>query len=189
MRAAIILTAGRSKRFGTANKLLAPYRGKPLLRSVIDAALRAPVGRVIVVTGADSSRVARVVHGAKRDRLSVVYAKKHHLGQRESLLAGLKSLRADENEAFIFLGDMPQQDAVSTIRLLRAHSAEAVAVRPTYRAVPGHPVLIRNMRYVIDRLSRGLSPLEGGVTLNVPMPRSVVIDVDRGKDLIAMARK
>ena len=53
MTAAVVLAAGEGTRFGGAtHKLLAPVRGRPLVRHTVSAAVDAGIGPVIVVTGA-----------------------------------------------------------------------------------------------------------------------------------------
>ena len=49
--AGIVLAAGTSSRFGAANKLLAAWKGQPMLRAVVEAALATELDPVIVVTG------------------------------------------------------------------------------------------------------------------------------------------
>ena len=158
MRAAIILAAGRSQRFGTTNKLLAFHRGKTLLRSAIEAALNAPVGRVIVVTGADSARIRNAVHAVGNSRLSTLFAPNHREGHHASLLCGLRALRQAEGEALIFLGDMPEMAPMIWLRLAKASKAGFMAVRPAFRRQPGHPVLIRDVCAVRERLEGGKPP-------------------------------
>ena len=53
---AIILAAGESSRFGQPKQLL-PFRGKTLVRTVIDAAHEAGCSPVAVVTGSDSEKI------------------------------------------------------------------------------------------------------------------------------------
>ncbi|MGP1283696.1 MAG: nucleotidyltransferase family protein [Parasphingopyxis sp.] len=185
MRAAIILAAGRSRRFGTANKLLSPYRGRPLLRWAIDAALRAPVGRVLVVIGADRFRTARVVHAVRNDRVSAVFAPDHRRGRRASLLRGLRSLRASERQALVFLADMPLRESRPAARLAKARSRCPIAVRAAHRGRPGHPVLIRDVGTVADRLTRGQPPFRANEVVGVESGRAAIADIDRPADRLA----
>ena len=48
MRVAILLAAGRSRRFVGGNKLLARQYGVEIVRQAVRAAQHAPVGRIIV---------------------------------------------------------------------------------------------------------------------------------------------
>ena len=58
---AVLLAAGASTRFGTANKLVAEIDGRPLVRAVADAVLGAGVAEVVVVTGADAALIERAL--------------------------------------------------------------------------------------------------------------------------------
>lgn len=48
---AVVLAAGRGHRFGEPAKLRVPFRGRPLVRWAVDAALAARIGPVTVVVG------------------------------------------------------------------------------------------------------------------------------------------
>ena len=186
MRAALILAAGRSRRFGVTNKLLIRRRGKPLLRLAMDAALQAPVGRVIVVTGADRGRIHDLVHSAGNQRVSVKIASDHRHGHHASLLCGLNALRSNEKEALIFLGDMPMIDPTIGQRLVMAAKPATLAVRATHRGLPGHPVLIRNIEKVRERLERGEAPFRPGEVAHVEAGKESVQDVDRPGDFLSL---
>ena len=120
MRAAIVLAAGRSRRFHGANKLLARWRGRALIDHALAAARAAPVGRVLVVLGHDRRRLAARIGGP---RMTTIFARDHRDGLAESLRAGLRALRPNEREVFVFLGDMPMIPAFLPARLARAHVA------------------------------------------------------------------
>ena len=53
----MVLAAGASERLGRPKQLVV-YRGKPLLRHAVDAALAAGVGPVLVVLGHEAERIA-----------------------------------------------------------------------------------------------------------------------------------
>lgn len=182
MRAAIILAAGRSRRFGAANKLLVRRYGKTLLQWAVETALGAPVGRVIVVTGADGARVRGAGLAAGNSRVSILFAPDHRDGHHASLLRGLNALRRREREALVFLGDMPALTPATARRLTRLSVAGYAAVRPSYRDEPGHPVLIRDVGGVRRRLERGMPPFGRDEVLHVEEGRYSVLDIDRPGD-------
>ena len=62
--AAIVLAAGRGARFGAARgKLLADYRGRPLARCAVKAALASKASKTIVVTGHARGDVEQALAG------------------------------------------------------------------------------------------------------------------------------
>jgi molybdenum cofactor cytidylyltransferase len=183
MRAAILLAAGRSRRFHGANKLLARHRGRVLVEHALAAARLAPVGRIIVVVGHDRWRIAARVD---RPRATLIFARDHRAGLAASLRAGLRALRANEREVFIFLGDMLAVPPTLPARLARAMRPGIAAVRPRGRDGPGHPVLLRRPdRATIDRLGgdSGLGALIAGRTRWIATKDRRPPDIDTRRDL------
>ena len=116
--AALVLAAGLSSRMG-ANKLLADWRGKPLLRWAVEAALKSEAHPVIVVTGHESAKVEAALTGLDvRFARNPDYAK----GLSTSLQTGIKTVPADCDGALVLLGDMPQIDAGLIDRMIAAFS-------------------------------------------------------------------
>lgn len=153
--AAIVLAAGSARRFG-GGKLLASYRGAPLLHGALAAARAAPVSRIVVVTGADRAAVEACVR-AFDPGVTVVHAADHAAGMSASLRAGLEALPDGIEAAFIFLGDMPRTPHAILRPMAEAVVAGAPAAAPVYAGRRGNPVV----------LSRALFPevsqLEGDV--------------------------
>jgi molybdenum cofactor cytidylyltransferase len=192
--AAILLAAGAGRRFG-GGKLLAHWRGAPLVAGAVRAALATPSERVIVVTGTDSGPVGDACKGAAErlggaERLRLVHAADHAEGMGASLRAGVAVLPAGLRGVFVFLGDMPDVPEEVLPRLVTAVESGAPAAAPTYKGRRGHPVLFSDSllpdlagaagdagaREVLailgDRLARVESPDPG-----------VLFDVDRPEDL------
>ena len=61
--AAVVLAAGRSRRFGRANKLLRPVAGTPMVRRVVETALESRARPVIVVTGHEAEAIEAALAG------------------------------------------------------------------------------------------------------------------------------
>ncbi len=97
----LLLAAGTSQRFGDQNKLLAPYRGKPLIAHAADAMRACALdARVAVVRDSD---VAGLL-----DAFAIVPPKEGTPSQADSLHAGVRAcldLRPDR--ILVTLGDMP----------------------------------------------------------------------------------
>jgi molybdenum cofactor cytidylyltransferase len=137
MRAAILLAAGSSRRFGRGDKLLARLGGRPVLFHALDRAVESGATRVIVVIPSHGGRIGRSIR--RGGGIVPVVARRHRDGLAESLKAGLHALRPIEREILIFLGDMPFAAAPRGMRLRAGQDA----VRPVYRGEPGHPLLVR----------------------------------------------
>lgn len=189
MRAAIILAAGRSRRFGAANKLLSRYRGKPLVQWAIEHALRAPVGRVVLVVGADHRRLTSVAAQFPAHRITTVVARTPNESRRASLLYGLRALRRYERECFVFLGDLPDLPSGVDTRLAARARRGATAIRAYHRGTRGHPVLILDTATAQKRLEAGDRPFEKGEAGSIECGRAVIADIDRPGDLRAVPVK
>jgi molybdenum cofactor cytidylyltransferase len=141
----IVLAAGAGTRFG-GGKQLALLDGRPLLEHALRAITSAPVGRVIVVLGAEAEHVLAGVdlHGAE----PLVCARWGE-GQSASLACGLADL-ADCEAVVVTLGDQPRISPDAIRRVIAGRGRGVAAVRATYRGAPGHPVLLE--RELFDRL-------------------------------------
>jgi len=136
VRAALLLAAGASRRFGRHDKLLAPLRGRPLIDHALDAALATDAVRVLAVVPSPGGRLARHLRGRGA---TLVVARDHACGLGASLAAGLRAVRPCEREVAILLGDVPGQRLPSRARIPAGHDA----LRPVAGGVPGHPLLVR----------------------------------------------
>jgi len=152
----IVLAAGRGTRMGPENKLLAEFRGKPIVRHAVEAALGAKTRPVIVVTGHQAEKVANALKGLD---VSFVRNPRFAEGLSTSLKAGLAALPAEVDAAAIVLGDMPQVSAALIDRL--ANTIEpargALIAVPKRNDKRGNPVVWS--RRFFDDLAR----LEGDV--------------------------
>jgi molybdenum cofactor cytidylyltransferase len=99
--AAVVLAAGEGSRFdGPVHKLLAPFRGKPLVAWAVDAALEASLDATFVVVGA--------VDVAVPDGAVVVRNPRWYDGQATSLQTAVGAAQAAGHDAVVIgLGDQP----------------------------------------------------------------------------------
>jgi molybdenum cofactor cytidylyltransferase len=180
--AAIVLAAGRASRFG-ADKLLAEFRGEPLVAHALRAALAAPVTRVVLVGGPHlpmpaDRRLSRADGGAELS---------------DSLKAGLGEVGEAEG-VFVFLGDMPLVPHGLAAQLAEALDGE-LAVVPDCGGQPGHPVLLsRRALPLVASLSgdAGLGAILRGRADVVRLPvdgEGAVLDGDTPAALAALAPK
>ena len=138
--AALILAAGRSTRYGVANKLLEDLDGVPIVRHVVRAALQSRARPVVVVTGHEGERVSAALAGFD---VRLVANPDYAQGLSTSLKAGLGALPADVDGVLVCLGDMPQIAASHLDRLISAFAPKegrSIAV-PVHNGKRGNPVL------------------------------------------------
>src|SRR5215218_363743 len=114
----LVLAAGAGTRFG-GSKQLAELDGRPLLEHAVRAMTAAPVGRVLVVLGAEAEDIAAGIdlHGAE----PLVCARWQE-GQSASLACGLAELAGCE-AVVVTLGDQPRMSP-DAIRRVIAHRGE-----------------------------------------------------------------
>jgi molybdenum cofactor cytidylyltransferase len=138
--AAVVLAAGQSRRMEGKNKLLEDFRGKPLVRRAVEAALGSKASPVIVVTGKDSDAVRTALKG-----LDVRFVNNPDFaeGLSSSLKAGIRAVPEESAGAVICLGDMPQVSSALIDKLIASFAPErgAMIVAPVKNKQRGNPVL------------------------------------------------
>jgi molybdenum cofactor cytidylyltransferase len=189
---ALVLAAGAGRRFG-GGKLLADYRGHPLVTHALAAAFAAPVISVRLVIGCDGAAVAQTARAwAKRKQhdLSLVEGLDWTDGMAASLRAGIASLPSDATGAFVFLGDMPDIPRAVLRPLAAAVHSGAPAAAPVFGAQRAHPVLLAREALALAELlegDRGAAPVLARLGLrvaHVPTENPGVLrDVDYLADL------
>jgi molybdenum cofactor cytidylyltransferase len=193
--AALVLAAGRASRYRAAGgaeptKLIAGYRGEPLVRWAVRAALASRARPVVVVTGHAGAEVEAALAGLD---LRFVPNPAYAEGLATSLRAGVSALPADVAGALVLLGDMPGTSASVADALIAAFEAapDALAAVALYAGQRGNPVLLgRGLFAAVARLTgdqgaRGLLaalPPERIASVEVA-EAGVTLDVDRPEDL------
>jgi CTP:molybdopterin cytidylyltransferase MocA len=134
---AILLAAGSGSRFG-GGKLLAPYRGRPLIEAALTNLSAAPVNETVVIIGDDAQTLREVCepYGVR-----IVENQDWRQGQSTSVLAGLKALGQDVRAAVVLLADQPLVGAGAIERLVEAFEEGAKVAVATYGGRPRNPVL------------------------------------------------
>jgi molybdenum cofactor cytidylyltransferase len=185
---AVVLAAGSGSRFG-GGKLTAAWDAGVLLEGALAAAFAAPVRSVTVVIGADAQAVAAAARSFD-PRALIVHADDHAEGMGASLRAGIASLPADADGAFVFLGDMPRVPPSVLRQMARAVAAGAEAAAPVYQGRRGNPVLLgaglfpQLLALTGDAGARGvLQSLGAGLALVEAPDDGVLFDVDVPADL------
>lgn len=134
----VILAAGLGRRMGTVKQLL-PFRGKPLLQHVIDAARASRLENLLLVLGHAHDQVLPQLdtHG-----LEVIVNRDFTAGQSSSVRAGLEH-RADADGIMYLLGDQPLLSAGIIDALIDCFLSERPwAAVPVHHGQPGNPVII-----------------------------------------------
>jgi CTP:molybdopterin cytidylyltransferase MocA len=121
--AGVVLAAGGSRRMGRPKQLL-EIRGRPLLEQVVAAACASRLDEVVVVLGADATRLRERVRWGRARTLVNPDA---DAGMSTSLRAAIAGLTAEVAAAMIILGDLPWLRPESVDRLIEAWE---VAGRP-----------------------------------------------------------
>jgi len=139
MICAIVLAAGRSVRMGT-QKLLLPFRGKPLIAHVLDEVLNSPVKQVVVVAGRDGERLREAL-GERA--ISLVQNPDWEGDMLSSVRCGLRALPKSCEAALIVLGDQPgiSRKLISQLTECHLQNPDGI-IAPEYNGKRGHPLLI-----------------------------------------------
>jgi len=136
--AAILMASGFSKRFGGQNKLLVPFRGKPLARHTLELAAGMDFqGGIFFIAASDE--VAALA--ADLSAVRVIKNAAPEKGLRESVRLGVEAADAAGAEYYLFLPcDQPFLDAGTVQSILNAQAPGRI-VEPRRLGSPGNPCL------------------------------------------------
>lgn len=183
--ALILLAAGRSERFGAADKLEQPYLGEPLGFHVVTALEAVPFrARIAVVSDTQLDYAARGYRMVHNDRAAE--------GQGGSLSLCLPAARESGAQAvLVALADMPRVTAAHVYRLFDVAEDESAIVASSDGARPMPPALFGAAHF------DDLAALTGefGARRLVARGRHVVtspaelVDIDTPEQLAALCEK
>ncbi len=141
---AIVLAAGRGRRFGPGTKQLVEVDGRALVGHAVATALAAGVSRVVVVVGHDADAVAAAAEDAADGaELEVVVNDDHAAGQGTSVAAGASAVLSRHplpDAVVILLADQPGVLPETVRAVGAAVTTGASAARASYADRPNHPV-------------------------------------------------
>jgi molybdenum cofactor cytidylyltransferase len=134
---AILLAAGSSARFG-GEKLLVPWRGRPLYEHALEALRASPgIDETLVVVKPGFGVPPR------RPRCRFVVNPDHAEGMGASLRAGVWAAPEDADAYLVALADMPRITPALIASLIAAHAAAGKPILvPLCGGRRGHPVMI-----------------------------------------------
>jgi molybdenum cofactor cytidylyltransferase len=143
--AAVLLAAGRSRRFVSRQKLLLPLRGQPLVRCAARNLVDSGVIDLVVVVGPDGGLIRAALRGLDA---RFVENPDPSAGIGTSIAAGVSSLGSETKGVAVALGDMPSVNA-ETVRILARAFTEAGRgiIVPVSAGQRGHPVIFDLKRY------------------------------------------
>jgi len=173
--AAIVLAAGQSRRMGDVNKMTVPFRDKPMVRHVVDAATSSLCDAVFVVTGHAASELSKVLDDAS---VELVENPQYRAGLSTSLRAGVAAVSGKYDRAIILLGDMPFVSTDMINQLVETSETNAGAiVLSCYDGKRGNPVVWPSVFF--EELKR----IEGDVGARhiIGANADVVVEVDLGE--------
>lgn len=176
----MVLAAGHGSRYeGDTHKLLAPFRGKPLVQWALEAALGAGFDDVYCITGAVD------VTDAVPDGVVVVENHNYGDGQATSLRTATAVAAADGHDALVVgLGDMP---LVPASAWQAVGESEGVLVTATFSGRRSPPVRISEELWSLlplsgDEGARSLMRMRPDLVTEIAC-EGELIDIDTRGDL------
>jgi len=150
MISAILLAAGESKRMGRPKQMLA-WKGKTLLRHVLENLIHSTVDEIILVLGHKAEEIQKSL---TEFQIKIVINPDYQQGMASSLRQGLLAMDPGSEAFLVVLADQPGigPEIINQIidAFQRADPRRGIA-RPVYRGLQGHPVLI-GVRYLQEAL-------------------------------------
>jgi len=182
---AVILAAGPSTRMGRP-KLLLTYKGVPLLRRAVDAAVGAGCAETVVVLGAAADQYRAVLDGTPaRMLVNQSFAE----GMAGSIQVGIEALGDAVGAAVIMLADQPFIDADIIRKLIETYrSSGKKIVASQYNNVRGVPALFDRALFLEllvvtgDQGARTVIETYPGHVAAVDIPAASAEDVDTPED-------
>ena len=133
----IVLAAGAGSRFG-GGKLLAEYRGRPLIEATLLGLREAPVDETIVVVGSDTEGLRGLCESYG---VSIAENPDWTEGMATSVRKGLASCSTDARGAVVALADQPLVGAKAVEKLVGAYEGGATVAVATYGGERRNPAL------------------------------------------------
>lgn len=193
--AGIVLAAGMSRRFGAANKLLADFRGRPVIAHVAGAALASRLGEVVVVLGHEKEALRAVL--GDDPRLRFIENAEYAAGQSASVRAGLRALGPGTPAAMFLMGDQPLLGREIIDRLIDAFQVSGKGIcHPVQGGRRRNPVIFAARHFPAMLKISGDTGARGLIEANPADVHACAIedaaafrDIDRDTDVAALDRR
>jgi molybdenum cofactor cytidylyltransferase len=189
--AIIILAAGSASRFGSAKQLFR-FGNKTLIQHVIDEAIAAKAGVVIVVTGAHSDEVSKNIN----QEVQIIFNEQWKEGMASGIAAGVNksiALNNHVNKIIIAVCDQPFISADLFKQLVaKQHETGRPIIACAYSDTLGTPVLFTQKYFHALRVLQGdegakkilKSNPEDVATISFPRGNIVIDTVEDYKKLL-----
>lgn len=135
----VVLAAGKSTRMGS-QKLLLPFDGKSMVRSIVEKIAGSNSIQTVVVTGSHKNEIKEAL---KDCDVLLIENERFEEGMLSSVQAGVKSVKDETNGILILLGDQPMVSEKVINRLISVfQKTDKGLLVPAFNGKRGHPVLI-----------------------------------------------
>ena len=141
MTDAIVLAAGKSTRFGAANKLLTNVYSKPLIFHVVNEICKSEINNIYVISGSDHKKINQILN---KSRVKVIKNNNYNDGINSSISFGVKNLDKKSSSVMICLADMPllrTKDYNNILNFEKNKGDESSIIVPFYNGIRGNPVI------------------------------------------------
>lgn len=141
MISAVVLASGFSRRFGS-DKLLSDFKGKAVIRWVLDSCLDSRLGEIIVVY-----RKAELLDLLSGLPIKLIENEMAHAGMSASLKLGISSLSDESTGCMILMGDQPLFGKDDINLMLDRFSSNKVLIVASHHGNRKNPVIFPRKYY------------------------------------------
>ncbi len=189
----VILAAGLSTRF-PGNKLLYIVDGKPLIRHIVESALKSKAEEVVVVVGHDAEKVSQQISDLD---VVIVYNPNYRIGMSESVKKGLRVVYRWASAVIIHPADVAFVAPSIFNKVIEKYlETKAPIVVAAYKGKRGHPILFSNELFKdifsISEKTMGLKHVTGKYADDTVVVETnsieVVTDIDTIEDLRVLGK-
>lgn len=173
---AVIMASGYSTRMGE-NKLLLPFKGKPIIEHVIDAIKECNFNEIILV-----GKEKQILDIGKNKNILTVLNTESYKGQSQSIKLGILNTCASDGYMF-FTADQPLIDSYTINLLLDTFMKNKNSIIvPRYKTKPGSPTIFSTK--FKDQLLNLQGDVGGKAIINNHLSEVLFIDLKNNYSLL-----